>query len=276
VKIEADGSFRLTGDEIPNEYRFYRLSLAVGENMINYTTGDDFNNLCIYISNKSTLTINADLDGIYLKDVKLESESPISQQLYDIDREIQKMISGLFDRKTSVAQRKMIRAQAVEYALTSMQELKTPLLTYYIFAYFKGYDLESNDLSAEMVIDDMTKAYPNSVYTKNLIKRYGEVPNPITWHLWLIIALLSIYSLIVSFYAFRKRETVLVQADYLLSHKEKEVLRLIADGKINKEIAEELSIGVNTVKTHITNIYKKINVKNRREAVEFYSHKLGY
>jgi len=47
-----------------------------------------------------------------------------------------------------------------------------------------------------------------------------------------------------------------------LSSREREVLRLIAAGKINKEIADELFISVNTVITHRKNISSKLGIKS--------------
>jgi DNA-binding NarL/FixJ family response regulator len=52
----------------------------------------------------------------------------------------------------------------------------------------------------------------------------------------------------------------------LLSKREKHVLRLMAEGKANKQIATTLSISEVTVKTHVTAILKKLGVKNRVQA----------
>jgi len=52
-----------------------------------------------------------------------------------------------------------------------------------------------------------------------------------------------------------------------LTQREKEVLQLIAEGKGNKEIADLLYIGIETVKSHVKNIYKKFRVKNRVQAI---------
>lgn len=52
-----------------------------------------------------------------------------------------------------------------------------------------------------------------------------------------------------------------------LSNQEIKIKKHIIDGKSNKEIAEELFISLNTVKTHISNIYSKLNVSNRKELI---------
>ncbi len=53
----------------------------------------------------------------------------------------------------------------------------------------------------------------------------------------------------------------------ILSNRELELLRLIAAGHSNKQIAGELFISVGTVKRHTANIFDKLDVKNRTEAV---------
>ena len=54
----------------------------------------------------------------------------------------------------------------------------------------------------------------------------------------------------------------------LLSPREVEVLELINVGLSNKEISEKLFVSLSTVKTHINNIFKILEVKSRREAIE--------
>jgi LuxR family maltose regulon positive regulatory protein len=52
-----------------------------------------------------------------------------------------------------------------------------------------------------------------------------------------------------------------------LSEREVEVLRLIAAGLSNREIAEELVIAISTVKSHINNMYGKLGVGSRTQAL---------
>ena len=51
-----------------------------------------------------------------------------------------------------------------------------------------------------------------------------------------------------------------------LTTREREVLKLIAEGMINKEIATKLYISEKTVKNHVSNIFRKLNVSDRTQA----------
>jgi NarL family two-component system response regulator LiaR len=51
----------------------------------------------------------------------------------------------------------------------------------------------------------------------------------------------------------------------LLTPREADVLELLQQGRSNAQIAMELSVGVETVRTHARNIYRKLGVKTRRE-----------
>lgn len=60
-----------------------------------------------------------------------------------------------------------------------------------------------------------------------------------------------------------------------LTKREMEVLKLIAEGMYNKEIAEKLMISEKTVKNHVSNIFRKINVSDRTQAA-VYAIKNGF
>ncbi|TXD48365.1 helix-turn-helix transcriptional regulator [Polaribacter sp. IC073] len=46
-----------------------------------------------------------------------------------------------------------------------------------------------------------------------------------------------------------------------------EIFNFISEDITNKEIADKLNISVNTVKFHVKNIYEKLNIKSRKEAI---------
>jgi pimeloyl-ACP methyl ester carboxylesterase len=86
---------------------------------------------------------------------------------------------------------------------------------------------------------------------------YGEVEEGIA----------AIESLLSSLTETERRKTPILNA--LLSARETEVLRLLAAGKSNAQIADELVISLNTVNRHVSNIYTKTGAANRAEAASY-------
>lgn len=60
----------------------------------------------------------------------------------------------------------------------------------------------------------------------------------------------------------------------ILTNREREILSIVVGGATNEEIANKLYISPHTVKTHIYNIFKKINVPNRLQAALWVSRNL--
>lgn len=52
-----------------------------------------------------------------------------------------------------------------------------------------------------------------------------------------------------------------------LTKREKEVISILIKGKSNEQIAKNLHVSVNTIRTHLSSSFKKLNVKNRTELV---------
>ena len=69
---------------------------------------------------------------------------------------------------------------------------------------------------------------------------------------------------------FQKGQEVHASYTELLTNREKEVLSLLSKGKYYKEIASDLSISIETVKSHCHNIYEKLHVSSRTEALNKY------
>jgi DNA-binding NarL/FixJ family response regulator len=59
-----------------------------------------------------------------------------------------------------------------------------------------------------------------------------------------------------------------------LTEREVDVLRSIAAGRTNREIAEDLVVSVRTVERHIANLYRKIGARGRADAAGF-AHRHG-
>lgn len=92
------------------------------------------------------------------------------------------------------------------------------------------------------------------------------------------LAAVAVIFLVVGILISRSKPPVTVptpnQPDPLhnLTLKEMQILKLIAEGKTNKEIADQNFVELSTIKTHINNIYSKLGVSNRKEAIRVYQH----
>jgi DNA-binding CsgD family transcriptional regulator len=61
-----------------------------------------------------------------------------------------------------------------------------------------------------------------------------------------------------------------------LSNRESEVAELVTKGMSNKEVANQLFVTEKTVKFHLTNIYKKMNVKSRAQLIVWCLPHIGF
>lgn len=95
-------------------------------------------------------------------------------------------------------------------------------------------------------------------------------------HVEIIVAVLAIVFFVLGVVfreklSFGPKQLAISEGDkykeYGLSKRETEVIETLITGATNKEIGEQLFLSESTVKTHLSNIYQKLEVKNRVEAV---------
>ena len=65
--------------------------------------------------------------------------------------------------------------------------------------------------------------------------------------------------------SFQQKDSI--DESLLLTHREKEILKSLSKGSRYKEIASEFNIGIETVRSHARNIYEKLQVQSRTEAI---------
>ncbi|MCX6223390.1 MAG: helix-turn-helix transcriptional regulator, partial [Bacteroidia bacterium] len=54
-----------------------------------------------------------------------------------------------------------------------------------------------------------------------------------------------------------------------LTVQERKIFSLLKDGRSNKEISEECGISLSTVKSHVNNIYSKLNISSRTDVMDY-------
>ena len=122
----------------------------------------------------------------------------------------------------------------------------------------------------------MANVYPNSPYTtqyKNELQADRYMLNAsdnygLKW-IYLLFTILSIsliFNVILLNRILKKKKSKTQELKARLSKQEQVVLEQLLQDKTNKDIAESLFLSVSTVKTHINNIYKKLNAQSRDAA----------
>ncbi|MEZ4969888.1 MAG: LuxR C-terminal-related transcriptional regulator [Flavobacteriaceae bacterium] len=86
----------------------------------------------------------------------------------------------------------------------------------------------------------------------------------------ILFLFLAVIGLLVVVLKMRSKESRSFFNEGDLSKQERNIRSLILEGKSNKEIANELFISLSTVKSHISNIYNKLRVSDRRELLQKY------
>lgn len=161
--------------------------------------------------------------------------------------------------------------------------LDEPLAELYIFSFLSNRsnnlysyylkDLKENDYYLKL-LNRLKEKYPNSSYTlqyeneleADLFLVNNDKDKLFSWWVYVIIIVLFL-SVFINLYLFRKNKNLKKDSfsKEKLTSQEQKTLSLILTDKSNKEIASELFISVSTVKTHINNLYKKLNVTSREE-----------
>ena len=163
------------------------------------------------------------------------------------------------------------------------KQLDEPLAELYIFSFLSNRsnnlhsyylkDLKQNNYYNDL-LNRLDKKYPKSNYVKQYENELNadlylvnlETKNTYSWWIY-SIGILLLLSILLNFYLFKriKHQNNHQSSLNKLTKQEQNILNLILLDKTNKEIASEIFVSLSTVKTHINNLYKKLNVSSREE-----------
>ncbi|MDC8005700.1 helix-turn-helix transcriptional regulator [Aureisphaera galaxeae] len=285
TQADSTGHFRFSGNNLPDENRIYRIHIDncdEEEERLNHFTGHCPNSkeIVFVANNATTLLLPFSFENEMFCEVVSKNEQ--SKALLKIDS-LKSDMRFAFGTYRSEANRKLNSKKWFSILQQYGEQLQEPLAELYSYAFLSdrsnelyGYYLE--DLKKNTYYDNLLvrlqEKYPESPYTEQyaaelqsdryLIAQHAKSSLP--WWFWLLGGVLSV-SLLGNYYFFRKNRK-LQQKEVGKSHltqQENKVLELILQDKSNKEIASQLFVSVSTVKTHINNVYKKLNVSSRDE-----------
>lgn len=204
----------------------------------------------------------------YMHGERYELQSPNANE---------RAIAHLFRARLLIAQKKFDDAiAALELALTETrgvdrfkQELERVLLM--------AIALESLGRTAEataLVREAMVRAAPQRIVRPFVTEghRMASIVERVVQEEATVVTLSSAYlralmAALGKSAPATRQEIAVIPSEWALTEREIEILKLIAQGYSNQKIADRLYLSINTVKTHTANLYDKLGVRSRTEAI---------
>lgn len=285
TSIDSLGYFSFSGNNLPNTNRIYRIHVdncKESEQDINHFSGHCVNSkeIVFIANNNSQYSFPFTFDNEMF--CKVESTDKNAQVFLKIDS-LKNDMRYAFGTYRSEANRKLNSEKWFKTFQDYGVELKEPLAELYIYSFLSNrsdnlYNYYLKDLKENTYYNDLLlrlqKNYPNAYYTQQYENELqadtflvnNEEADSFKMSTFLLISLLII-SVLLNFIVIKKNKNLKNQSNSKekLTSQEQKTLELILADKTNKEIASELFISVSTVKTHINNLYKKLNVTSREE-----------
>ncbi|SRX73470.1 helix-turn-helix domain-containing protein [Aequorivita antarctica] len=289
---DSTGYFSFSGDNLPAENKIYRIHVDMcNENDQNtaHFTGQCPNSkeVNFIANNNDTLTLPFSFDNemfclVISKNEKANAFLKIDSLKHDM--------RFAFGTYRSEANRKINSKKWFSILQQYGEQLHEPLAELYSYSFFSdraqplhAYYLE--DLKTNSYYDNLLnrlkEKYPNSNYTEQYREELASdkyliatiKPDGLSWWVYGLgaIAALSIFGNFFFYGKLRKMKSFFPPNKESLSNQEKKVLELILENKSNKEIASDMFVSLSTVKTHINNLYKKLNVSSREDVKNLYS-----
>jgi len=295
---DADGFFQFNGNQLETEQKIYKLHVdncTPFNQSSNHFDGHCEDSMDILFIARSTDSITFPLSFEEQMFCNIISTNPKTSAFVKIDS-LKEEMKYAYSEFRSSANRKLNNKKWFKTLQDYGKDLNEPLAELYIYAFlsdrsnqFHSYyleDLKDNSYYDEL-LERLQSQYPNSTYTRQyeaeltsdeyiISSSNGTIDNgssPMPWTYILLFLLLG--SLITNFwllYSKRKQKSISkTQAKEQLTSQEQKVLDLLLENHSNKDIANALFVSVSTIKTHVNNLYRKLNVTSREEAKSLFN-----
>ena len=289
ASVDSVGHFKFQGNNLSPDNRIYRIH--VDECAIETLDSNHFFGKCEYsksilfiANNKDTITFPTSFADEILCDITSTNQK--SDVFLQIDALKEQMAFDFYDFP-SEANRKLNSKKWFKTFQDFGKAIDEPLAELYIYDFLSDkrnetypYYLKSltkNEYYTKLHERLETK-YPNTVFTKlyqtEIITDQQMVsqnkPDDTNWN-WVWGVIISCSMLLNLYFLFKQRKQRRQHKEITigkLTVQEQKIVNEILNDKTNKEIATDLFISLSTVKTHINNLNKKLNVSSREEIKE--------
>jgi DNA-binding CsgD family transcriptional regulator len=261
--ISPSGEFKFNTSYFPQKDNLYRIHIVRKNDPVASLIigGSDENHIFFIANNHSEIIIKDRSGNEFIKNVAITGYYP-----NDIIKQIDEIFSyaDTTDPDSSPIKSDLIKSAISEKLRYIADTCANPIVS--LYAVYKS-DFENNySENRQFYIDYLSKwEKEKSPYFEQFRKNL-DIGNRFAASSILVnsaLFLLGVLSTVLGLKLFRKRKSII----HDLSLQERKIFSLMLEGKSNKDISEELKIGLSTVKSHVNNIYSKLNIKSRKEAL---------
>lgn len=262
VKITEDGEFIFNTEFLPDSYHLYRVHISKkGDPAASLIIGgNEHNHIFLFAKRNSEIHIsNGNKKSLFQG--KMLSNDRMNHSLMFVN--LLKSKIDTLDYYGSTIDREFYRNDIYHQLRYFADTCSLPLLSLYAI-YQSNY--RSDFLNHPEYYHNYLKNWDseNSAYFKTF-RNQVNYNQGFDWSsIKYLLMLLMVILLGTSFYLKHQKK---LHKNPLkdLTPQERRVYSLLREGKSNKDIADILSISISTVKSHINNIYSKMNISSRRE-----------
>jgi DNA-binding CsgD family transcriptional regulator len=262
-EIDSLGNFEINLDFLPQDDHLYRLHVSKKNSAIASIIigGKEENHFFLTANQNSVIEIESNSHTFSDITILQSSTNKVVKKIDDIVK--------LIDSTTYYSPK--VKSDFVEKAFNEQlrhiaDTCSSPLVALYALERSKYESNISENLDFYQHFNDKWKQ-ESSPYFNTLRSKIPKSKNKIStifiYALGILLAFGFGYILSRKIRPIPKQEKLL----QTLSIQERKIFELLKQGRSNKEISEELNVGVSTVKSHVSSVYAKLNIKSRKEVL---------
>lgn len=266
AEIDAHGRFSFETDYLPKENRFYRIHLSKkGDPPASLIIGGNDENHMFFIANKnSELTIKATNSESLFGNVEF-TNSPQSQLLKEVNKMLLYVDTTAF---FNTPLKKELMESALDEKLRQFADTCSfPLVA--LYAIYKSNFERCIETKPELYQQFLARwETERSDYLDEFREKIPSVSNSKNYSVLFGLGGLF-FGILIMFFRNKKKERKTQSDLQELTMQERKVYALLQQQKSNKEISDELNVSLSTVKSHVNNIFSKLNINSRKEVLNF-------
>lgn len=262
--INNEGLYEFSTDYLPEEQHFYRIHLSKKGNppASLIIGGKDHNHFFLFAQRNSGVSVTINSGNKFLNDLSFEGYKP-NKALHNINAWLETLDS--IDQNGNIMNREYVIETVYndikEYADTS----SLPLVSLYaLYNINYSEDHENNPSFYRRYLSKWRSQ--KSLYFREFRSSIRGETKPVFLMVVIGGSVLILTMLAMILYP-RHKKNINKNPLSELTIQERKVFDLLRQGKSNKEMAEEFSVSVSTIKTHVNSIFSKLGVRSRKEVM---------